>query len=73
VKEFNSHSFTPCPRVVNSITGTEVIQSDLGIGKLDRNESGALEAMDLNAGHRQTGNSDCLAPKRIWFVLALEE
>jgi hypothetical protein len=32
-----------------------------------------LEAMALSTGNRQTGNRDCVAPKRISFVLALEE
>jgi hypothetical protein len=33
----------------------------------------ALGAVALGAGNRQTGNSDCVAPKRISFVLVLEE
>jgi hypothetical protein len=32
-----------------------------------------LEAMALSTGNRQTGNSDCVAPKGISFVLVLEE
>jgi hypothetical protein len=32
-----------------------------------------LEAMELDAGHRQTGNSDCLAPAGLQVLLALEE
>jgi hypothetical protein len=32
-----------------------------------------LEAMALSADNRQTGNSDSVAPKRISFVLVLEE
>ena len=32
-----------------------------------------LEAVALSAGNRQTGNSNCLAAKRVSFVLALEE
>ena len=32
-----------------------------------------LESMALSAGSRQTGNSNCVAPKRISPLLALEE
>ena len=32
-----------------------------------------MDAMALSAGNRQTGNSNCVAPKRISFKLALEE
>jgi len=32
-----------------------------------------LEAMALSAGSRQTGNGNCVAPKRVSSVLGLEE
>ena len=33
----------------------------------------SLESMALSVGNRQTGNSNCVAPKRISSLLALEE
>ncbi len=33
----------------------------------------SVARLALGSGHRQAGNSNCVAPKRISFVLALEE
>lgn len=49
----------------------------VSLGAADRFALGTaftyLESMALSAGSRQTGNSNCVAPKRISPLLALEE
>lgn len=52
------------PRVVNNITRTEAIQSDLGIGKPDRNEPGPEPRCRYPMPDRPFRNRDFLFLKR---------